>query len=325
MLDKFALSSVALSIGEFLGTSELATCERAQLFSPAIFEWLWDVAGSKMLGDTPFWDIAAYQFLECSHGKDVISQIQSLKRNLIVPQEHLRRQWIAKTSCCSVNITPASCALHPSELHEPQNEPQSETVVEVHLAKPRRLCLAVTVGTKLGQPLVIGMKFAAAGPVNDNLCIGIRAAGYQDGERRMMSISFSPFSGNCFIEHDDVTLQANALPSVEVSKGRAWMHVTENGDIRFLRQFGDGQLEDTGLFPLDWFPSWIQTYFGYIDVWLGDLAADVVVDVEHSGCAFPSGMPICNKHGIQSEIEYWSVFGFDWALSDAAAMQRHRQ
>jgi hypothetical protein len=173
----------------------------------------------------------------------------------------------------------------------------------------------VAVGTELGHPLIIGMKFAGVGPVNDSLTIGVEAVGFL-GSNRLMSIAFAPFSGSCFIEHEGVTIQAKVLPSIpEASECRAWIHVTEKGGIRFLRQFKDGQIEDTGLMPPEMFPDWIQSYFGCVDIWLSDLAGAVDFSVEYSGCAFPIDMPICHKRWKELKTT-WSILGQDGEWHD---------
>mmetsp|Transcript_66010 Transcript_66010/g.115516 ORF Transcript_66010/g.115516 Transcript_66010/m.115516 type:complete len:303 (+) Transcript_66010:1-909(+) len=300
MKDRLVLSHVALSIGPFLDISELAACERAQIFSPDVFEWLWDAAGKKLLGATPLWNITANHFLENGlRGKQLVSQIESLRR-AVIPSKWLKA-WIVQTSFCSIKTTP-KCTLHPSgfrggrSIHDIEEYPGPGSA-------------AIAVGANIGQPLIIGMQLAAAGPVNDNLCIGIEAMGCK-GSGRMMSISFAPFSGKCFIEYENrLIIQSKALPSVlEVSEGRAWIHVTEKGGIRFFRQFKDGQLEDTGLVPPEWLPNWIQSYFGCIDVWLSDLAVAIDVSVEYSGCRSPTDMPIFDKHGIEIDTT-WSMLG----------------
>jgi len=141
------------------------------------------------------------------------------------------------------------------------------------------------------------MRFAAGGPVYDNLCIGIEAVGCI-GSGHMMSVSFAPFSGTCFIQHEDgFTIQTKVLPSIhEVSEVYAWIHVTGKGGIRFLRQLKDTEVEDAGLLKPEMLPNWIQAYFGCIDFWLSDLAFTVDVSVEYSGCTFPSDMSIFNTH-----------------------------
>merc|ERR1711924_115227 len=171
------------------------------------------------------------------HGKALISQIQSLRR-AVIPSKWLR-PWVYKTSFSSVKATP-TCTPHQSDLQEDQGEDPIEAHSEVHSAMPERTGVAVEIGPYIGQPLIIGMQFKACKPclsllANDNLCIGIEAVGCV-GSGRMMSISFAPFSGRCFIEHENgFTFQTKALPSIRgVSEGRAWIHVTERGGIRFL-------------------------------------------------------------------------------------------
>merc|ERR1719221_1348121 len=161
----------------------------------------------------------------------MVSQIESLKRG--VSLSRWLKPAVVKTSFCSVKATPLSTP-HPFVLQDDQ----SEETVQVYSSKQGRTGVAVTVGTHIGQPLIIGMQFAAAGAVDDNLCVGFEAVG-SVGSGHLVSIAFAPFSGTCFIEHESgVTTQTKALPSVRgASEGRAWIHVTDKGGIRFLRQF----------------------------------------------------------------------------------------
>jgi len=185
---------------------------------------------------------------------------------------------------------------------------------KVRSSKPNRAGVAIAGGTYLGQPLVIGMKFTASGAANDNFCIGVTASG-SISSGRMMAVSFAPFSGRCFIEHENkqLTMQTQALPSaVEVLEGCVWVQVTEKGGIRFLRQFQGRQLEDTGLLPPDMFPNWVQSYFAEIDLWLSDLQHEVDVSVEHSDCEFPKALPISDRHGAEIETIWQVVEAENW-------------
>jgi len=102
-------------------------------------------------------------------------------------------------------------------------------------------------------------------------------------------------------------MKCQALPSAaEVLEGCIWIHVTEKGGMRFLRQFKGGQLEDTGFLPREMLPKWIQFYFASIDVCFSDLQFAIDVSVEHSGCKFPTNMPVLNKHEVEMEST-WTV------------------
>merc|ERR1719265_1068323 len=139
--------------------------------------------------------------------------------------------------------------------------------------------------------MCIGMKFKVNGAVDDNMCIGITAVG-SSRSGRMMGISFAPCSGRCFVEHENkLTMMTQALPDApEVREGHVWVHVTEKGGIRFIRQSMGCEIEDTGVLPHEMFPNWIQSYFADIEMWFSDLEAAVEVSVEHSSCEFPANM-----------------------------------
>jgi len=304
------LSVVALSIGAFLTISDLASCERAKLFSRYAIEWLWDVAGSKILENTPLWNITVNHFLENGlRGKAIISQIVALKRCVTLSKR--LEPSVVRTSFCSVKATPMFTP-HQDDL---QYDESADTI-QMYSAKQGRTGVAVTVGANIGQPLIIGMQFAAATPLDDSLCVGIEAVGCI-GSGRLVSISFAPFSGTCFIENEcGVAIQTSALPSVrEASEGCAWIHVTEKGGIRFLRQINDGKVEDTGLLPPQMLPDWIQSFFGCIDFGLSYLAAAVDVSVEYFGCEFPTDMSIFNKHVVEIQTT--------WSLHASSSSQFH--
>jgi len=301
MLDMLALPFAALSIGAFLDISELAVCEQAKLFSRYSFECLWDVAGSRWLEGMALWSNAVNQFVENGlRGKELISAMTCYRRAFHTPPKRWR-PWIVQTAFHSVRATP-----HPSNLHERQ----CDGTAGMHPAKPVRAGIAVTVGTERGQPLVVGMKFSATGPVDDKFCIGVEAAG-GPGHRMcpLMTISFAPFSGICFVEHDEITMQTQALPSVPgVSEGCAWIHVTERGGVRFLRQLDGGELEDTRLLPPEMLHEGIQSYFASVDIWFSDLEAVLDVSVQHSSCSFPANKRASIKNVVEIDTP-WALLG----------------
>lgn len=299
MSDVLALPFVSMSVGVFLDVPELASCEMAPTFSPCVFQHLWDVAALKLLERTPLWNNTAQEFVEKGfQGKRLVSGMTSWRR-AVFPSKSWR-PWIVETSFCSVKATPT--------LGDPHDVQSDETVAKFK-PKPTRSSIAVAVGANRGENLVVGMKIAAAGPVNDNVCIAIEALGCPCSGR-MMAISFAPFSGNCFIEHENgLTMQTEALPNIpEVLEVRVWASVTEKGDIRFFRQIEGGQVEDTGLLPHEMFPKWIRSYFAIMDIWFSDLKVAVDVSVEHSNCTFPTNMPVCIDDAAELETT-WTILG----------------
>jgi hypothetical protein len=185
----------------------------------------------------------------------------------------------------------------------------SEDAIEAYSARKSRAGVAVAMGSHIGQPLIIGIQFTKADPLDYNVCIGIEAVGCL-GSGHMMSVSFAPFAGICFIDYENgFSMQTEALPSVhDISDGCAWIQVTEKGGMRFLRQFTEGRLEDTGLLPPALFPDWIQSYFGGIAFSPSDFAVEADISVVYSGCTFPTDMPILAKHGTEIQTT-WSVLG----------------
>lgn len=257
------------------------------------------MASSQWLEEIPLWSNFANQLVDNSlHGKELMSQITSIRRAVFPPK--CWRPWIIETSFHSLKATPHLCV---------PCQGQSEHIVGVGWAKPDRACVVIPVGACRGQALVVGVKFAAAGPVDDSLRIGIEAVECPC-TGRMMSVSFAPCSGMFFIEHENgSTMRTQALPSDcawghEV-EGSVWIHVTEKGGIRFLRQFKGCQLEDSKFLPHELLPNWVQYFFGSIDIWFRDLEVGVDVSVEHSGCKFPADMPAFIKHEIEMETIWW--------------------
>lgn len=299
-----AVVNMGLSIGDFLDISDLVNCERARIFSSGIFEYLWNVAALQWLESYPLWNKTVYEALGESglHGKKLISKMMSFRRT-VLPSTWWR-PWITETALHSIKALPNLDDLFEGQIGDTGGAFSS---------RPYRASVAVAAGTKRGQILVIGMKFAAAGPVDDNLCIGLAAIGC-NSNGSIISISFAPFSGRCFIEYDNkLTMQAQALPSSpEALEGYVWIQVTEWGRIRFFRQFKGSQLEDTGLLPRAMLPNCIESYFANIDIWLNDLEAAVDVSVEHSGYAFPISMSISNKDGAEMETTWTQLGGESW-------------
>jgi len=142
------------------------------------------------------------------------------------------------------------------------------------------------------------------------LCVGCGRRRLRTAERVVLwTDCFAPFSGTCFVEHDDVTMQTQALPSASgVLEGRAWVHVTKKGGVRFLRQLDGGELEDTGLLPPEMLHPFSKCYFASIDFWFGSLEAAVDVSIEHSGCAFPANMRASIKDVAKIETA-WAMLG----------------
>merc|ERR1712054_423723 len=103
----FAMPFVTLSVGKFLGISELATCERARLFAPDMLEQLWSAAGAEFLEGTPLLrycsscqDVHCYfpnvSVAKRLSGKQLILDMVSYRR-AVLPSEGLR-PWITQTS-----------------------------------------------------------------------------------------------------------------------------------------------------------------------------------------------------------------------------------
>jgi hypothetical protein len=154
------------------------------------------------------------------------------------------------------------------------------------------------------------MKVFASGSAADGLCIAILAAAGHCCVCHM-SISFAPFSGHCFVEleNDGPVMQTSALPSVcDALEGYVWVQITEKGSMRFLRQFGEGRLEDTGFLPSKMFPTWIGSYFAIVDFWGSDLEVDTCVSVEYSGPGFPKHLGVSSETYAELETP-WTLFG----------------
>merc|ERR1719201_303332 len=130
------------------------------------------------------------------------------------------------------------------------------------------------------------MKFVAVGPVGNNLYLGITSTGCCVCGQTM-SVKFAPFSGNCFVDHNGNVEDIQTLPLTPSAdlEVRVWIHLREDGGIRFLRQFLGSELEDAGLIPCERLRQYqdVHCYFPNISVRLRELESDADVSVEYSG------------------------------------------
>jgi len=284
MVDMLALPFVSLSVGDFLEISDLASCERARLFSPSILEQLWTEAAWRWFENQVLWSCMSSFMYTDLQGKMLVSEMRDYRRAVIASP--LWEPWITQMSFCSIKVTP-NVAFQSGDIFG--ESPELPT-------KPDQANIPVAVGSNRGQTLIFGMEFAAAGRIDDGLYIGIVGTG-RNLYCQTVLVSFAPFSGKCFIEHDDgIAFQAlprpcQVLPWME---GYVWCRVTEKGSIQFVRQFKLGPVEVTGLIPHEKLDKDIESYFPNIIVCLSQLETDLTVSVEHSGYAFPADMCVSN-------------------------------
>lgn len=295
MADMLALPFVPLAVGEFLDFLDLAACETAQLFNPNFCEPLWALAKRRWLEGKIFWK--APPFLQGAlQSKKVMADLVRYRRTVLVSS--LWSPWVTETSFCSIAATPHAAAEKEGISRERQRL----------VAKPHKATLLVAVGQDRGTALVAGMKFSGTGPVNDSLCFSIVGKGPCLCCQSVV-ISFAPFSGKCFIQQGEITMQILALPQVcqyfPYMEGTAWCHVTEEGSVQFLRQFKGGPIEDTGLIPHHILHRAIEYYFPAIQVWLSDLEADINVSVEHTGEKFPGECPVSSTCVFEIGTTWW--------------------
>jgi hypothetical protein len=224
-------------------------------------------------------------------GKMLIFEMLSHRRAVLAPESW--KPWINATSISSIKVEPYL----------------TQGLSPCFTPKPYRASIPVAAGVFRGKTLTVGMRFKAAGPVGNNLCIGIVGTG-RNLRCQTILIGLAPFTGRCFIEHDQIAMQAQALPLIGVPsayEGHVWCHVTEEGAIRFLRQFKGGQLEDAGIIPHETLDRCIDRYFPSIQIWLSQLQTDLEVSVDYSGHSFPDRMLVpkadtCAIHGT------WAMF-----------------
>jgi hypothetical protein len=204
--------------------------------------------------------------------KMLIFEMLSHRRAVLAPESW--KPWINATSISSIKVEPYL----------------TQGLSPCFTAKPYRASIPVAAGVFRGKTLTVGMRFKAAGPVGNNLCIGIVGTG-RNVRCQTILIGLAPFTGRCFIEHDQIAMQAQALPLIGVPsayEGHVWCHVTEEGSVRFLRQVGGGDLEDTNLIPHEMLGKCVECCFPVIQIWPGRLESDLDVSVEHSSCVFPA-------------------------------------
>lgn len=288
--EMFAMPFVAVSVGKFLGISELATCERARVFVPDVLEQLWSEAASECVGATPL--LRYCSCFNCNpfarkglRGKQLIAEMEAYRRT-VLPSDELK-PWVSQTSDNSIQIRPQAFQSEPDT-----RENGLGTAAPVKLDEAS---IPFAVGAYRQQSLVVGMKFMATGPVGKNLCIGIQSTSCCVCGQTM-SVLFSPFSGSCFIDHNGNIEEMQALPaspSAAVSV-RAWIHLMEDGGMRFLRQFDGNELEDAGTIPSERLLQYqeVHCYFPIISLRLRELESDADVSVDYSRDSFPSGMSV---------------------------------
>mmetsp|Transcript_44264 Transcript_44264/g.137865 ORF Transcript_44264/g.137865 Transcript_44264/m.137865 type:complete len:309 (+) Transcript_44264:89-1015(+) len=297
------LSSWAVEVGAFLGDDDLRASEQAGLFCPLVLACLWEESARRLLSKSPLWGAKAQDAVQrlCNkgvRGKIMIAELRLLQRTLFLPKAWT--PWICPTCFNSVKAVPGAPA------RDPAGPPP---------ALPEQAGVAVATGAHRGQPLVVGMTMASAGSVGDAACVGIEAVSSPE-VGVSMSVSFAPFTGRCFIQHpwDGPTMQTQALPTVHgASSLVAWIQVTEDGGVRFLRQVDGGEPEEVGLLPPEMFPKWIRENFACIHFWGSDLKAEVQVSIEYSGATLPAALRVPRRCPAEMQT-VWEVMGAEeWA------------
>mmetsp|Transcript_44263 Transcript_44263/g.137858 ORF Transcript_44263/g.137858 Transcript_44263/m.137858 type:complete len:309 (+) Transcript_44263:102-1028(+) len=293
----------AADAGAFLDDDDLRASEQAGLFCPLVLACLWEESACRLLSKTPLWGAKAQDAVQRLRdkgvrGKIMIAELRLLRRTLFVP-----KSWTPKIcQTCFNSVKALPCAL--------ARDPAGPSP-----AVPEQAGVALATGALRGQPLVVGMKIVSTGSVGDGACVGIEAVSSPE-VGVSMSVSFAPFTGRCFIQHpwDGPTMQTQALPTVHgASSLVAWIQVTEDGGVRFLRQVDGGEPEEVGLLPPEMFPKWIRENFACIHFWGSDLKAEVQVSIEYSGATLPAALRVPRRCPAEMQT-VWEVMGAEeWA------------
>jgi len=186
---------------------------------------------------------------------------------------------------------------------ELENDEDSPPSLAVPAAVP------VTVGAFAGQSLAISMRLEAEATLGSDVCLGVEMCG---APGNFMSVMIAPFSGHCYIEDSNsvgtVWKWTAALEALDVNLPiQVWIQVYESGAIRFLRQTEGKDIEDAGLMPAEWFPSWISCYFACVYSWRLPLKAWTTVSVDYAGECFPKK---CLEEPKKMD-SVWKCFGED--------------
>ena len=136
-------------------------------------------------------------------------------------------------------------------------------------------------------------------------------SGHADG--RSMSVMFAPFAGLCYMQYggERCVMCATVLPPVErtVTKLRAWVRVTEEGGLFFLREDPESaEIEETGLIPKEALPSWKSEFFACMYFWRDHLLTPIMSTVIHSEKMLPGDLPELKGSHIELDTT-WHLTG----------------
>ncbi|CAE8628740.1 unnamed protein product [Polarella glacialis] len=309
-LPLWALGDCHLNVGRFLDVADLAVSEQAQAFNPEAAASLWDEAALRSIASAPLWGHKAQGVLqqlseENVRGKALLCELRLLRKAIFPP-----RAWapggVMETSFCSLKAMPRMEALRLPEAQGQESQESSNNNHSNHNNDdnnndndsdswhwedpvPALAAVPLSIGAFRGHSLAVAVQVESHGAIRDGFCIGVEICS-PPAEGLLMSVMFAPASGQCWMQYAQGVpmMRTQALPPVDASEPvEAWVKVTADGGIFFLRQRQGHPLEESGLLPHDSLPSWAAEYFATLYLWTSDLEVPVAASVIYSGEDLP--------------------------------------
>ncbi|CAE7642202.1 NRPB10L [Symbiodinium sp. CCMP2456] len=302
------LGNICIHLSSFLRSSEIASSEEAGICSKDVTRFLWRKAAMAHLAHIPIWgpsgNSVIQQLLDSGvQGKAFLRELRLLRQAVFPP-----KSWcpaIQETSFSILKVLPCTQA------EDTDSHAQRDALVPVEAAVP------LATGTRLGQPLAAGMELKAANDeslkaedVSSGFCLGVEICS-NPADDRSMSVMFAPFAGLCYMQYggERCVMSATVLPPVEgtVSALRAWVQVTEEGGLFFLRQDPQSaKIEETGLIPKEALPSWKSEFFACMYFWRDHLLTPITSTVIHSEKMLPGDLPELEGSHIEVDVRLLS-------------------
>lgn len=270
-----------LDVCEFLDVMALAALDLACPVDRIIRNKYWEHMADTEVHQFPLWGQKVEKICEelkkaPTMSSQKVREVTQLRRTMLPPAAW--EPWIAKASFCSLKLHPYTDNYMEEMLYGLSGQRQ---------ALPCPAAVPLSLGSYRGYPYVIGINITPDGQLDDNLCVGVEGRNYA----ATVPIMVAPYSGQCYIQLAPVGpfMMALAFKPLEIvpKSLRVWIHVLENGSIRFLRKVDDLDMEDGGFIAQESLPRWIEEYFGCVYYYGSTLKAGATVSVHHISDSLP--------------------------------------
>uniref|UniRef100_A0A7S2D638 Uncharacterized protein n=1 Tax=Alexandrium andersonii TaxID=327968 RepID=A0A7S2D638_9DINO len=296
-------------VGSFLDAKCLANAEQAKLLNECCCASLWGHCASLLLQDVAPWGNSSEKLMpaEPTAGGGT-SALREAKR-VLWEVEALRMKFVTPSPAWAPEVTAVS-----SSCLRALPRPKATGAPQQTGGAPPHACLALRLGAYAGSTLAVGVRMSCRrGGLSEGCCFGVESVGCNNGWGCFCSITFSPSSGRIFMqfEESNPALCVDALPPMKgycredcgESAGHqadeedqeeecveAWVKVTEEGAIFFMRQTQEGPLEATGVLAADSLPGFVREYHATMHFYADDIKAPTDVSVLHAGPHLPPAM-----------------------------------